>query len=314
MRKFILPALAICILLFGCAAQPNGGQPAQNNSSQAQLQVITSFRPFTLLVAPVAGSHAKITQILPPGADPHDYEPTPKDAIDFQNARIFFYDGPFLEPWATSIASSANPSIELASFADAIPASEFAKMKKEYPNFPDTSQDPHLWLSPKLAQYFVPYVAQKLSAADPKNAADYNANAQAFKAKLQKLDSDYETGLANCTTRTFLTSHAFLNYVAAAYNLTAISMAGLSPDAEPSIQQMDAVLKDAKAANVQGVLSEPDETQQLSESVASELNLTVYPFSTMEILPSGNLNASANDYVAIQESNLKEMRSALGCH
>ena len=221
---------------------------------------------------------------------------------------------PFLEPWAASIASAANPNITLASFADAVPPQDFARMAEEYPNFPNASQDPHLWLSPKLAEYFVPYVAQKLSAADPKDAAYYDANAQAFEARLQKLDSDYETGLANCTTRTFLTSHAFLDYVAAAYNLTAISMAGLSPDAEPSIQQMDAVLKDAKAAHVMGVLSEPDETQQLSQSVASELGLPLYPFSTMEILPSGTPNASASDYIAIQESNLQEMRSALGCH
>lgn len=316
LRLLLSVALLCTILLFGCAGQAQGGAaPASaNNSQSSQLQVITSFRPFTLLVGPVAGSHAKITQILPPGADPHDYEPTPKDAIDFQNAQVFFYDGPFLEPWAAPIAASANPGIALASFADAVPADEFARMKSEYPNFPDTSQDPHLWLSPKLAEYFVPYVAKKLSAADPENAAGYNANAQAFEARLQKLDSDYEAGLANCTTRTFLSSHAFLNYVAAAYNLTAISMAGLSPDAEPSIQQMDAVLKDAKAAHVMGVLSEPDETQALSQSVASELNLTLYPFSTMEILPAGSLNASAGDYVAIQENNLQEMRSALGCH
>ena len=319
-ERIILLALAAFVLVFGCAAQTSGGQPtAQKNSSQAsstsaQLQIITSFRPFTLLVAPVAGNYAKITQILPPGADPHDYEPTPNDAIDFQNAQLFFYDGPFLEPWASSIATSANPDIVLASFADAVPPEAFAKMKREYPNFPDTSQDPHLWLSPKLAQYFVPYVAQKLSAADPANAASYNANAEEFETRLQKLDSDYETGLANCTTRTFLTSHAFLDYVAAAYNLTPISMAGLSPDAEPSIQQMDAVLQDAKAAHVMGVLAEPDETQTLSNSVASELNLTVYPFTTMEVLPEGELNASANDYVAIQENNLQEMRAVLGCH
>ena len=312
LRSTILALGIGLLLLFGCSSQA----PAQQmgNSSTGKLQVITSFRPFTLLVAPVAGNYAKITQILPPGADPHDYEPTPKDAIDFQGAQVFFYDGSFLEPWATSIAASANPNITLVSFADAVPAQEFARMKMGYPDFPDTSQDPHLWLSPKLAVYFVPYVAQKLSAADPENAAGYNANAQAFEARLQKLDSEYETGLANCTTRTFLTSHAFLNYVAAAYNLTAISMAGLSPDAEPSIQQMDAVLEDAKAAHVMGVLSEPDETQALSQSVASELNLPVYAFSTMEILPNGNLNASASDYIAIQENNLQEMRSALGCH
>ncbi len=304
-KQGILPVLILSILLLGCTSTPS-----QTNSSK--LQVVTSFRPFTLLVGPVAGSDAQITQILPPGADPHDYEPTPKDAMTLQNASLFFYDGPFLEPWASSIAAAANPNVKLVSFADSIPPQAFAQMESEYQNFPNVSQDPHLWLSPKLAEYFVPYIAQQLSAEDPAHASDYNANAQEFEKRLQKLDADYTAGLANCSTRTFLTSHAFLDYVAADYNLTAISIAGLSPDAEPSIQQMDSIINESKTDNVMGVLSEPDETQSLSQSVASELKLPLYPFSTMEILPGGVQNSSL-DYIAIQEQNLQELRLALGC-
>ncbi len=312
-RNFvILGIILIGILMMGCTSNNQANNTKTANSSQ--LQIITSFRPFTLLVAPVAGNYAKITQILPPGASPHDYEPTPNDAIAFQNAQVFFYDGAFLEPWASSLATSANSNIQLASFVDSIPPQEFAQMKSQYPNFPNTDQDPHIWLSPQLAQYFVPYVAQKLSAADPAHATDYTANAKVFEARLVRLDNDYKKGLANCSTRTFLTSHAFLNYVAAAYNLTAISIAGLSPDAEPSIAQMDAILNESKKDNVMGVLSEPDETQTISNSVASELNLTVYPFSTMEILPSDQSVANATDYISVQENNLVEMRLALGCH
>ncbi len=232
--------------------------------------------------------------------------------MTLQNASLFFYDGPFMEPWAASLVAAANPDVKLVSFADSIPPQAFAQMDNEYKNFPNASQDPHMWLSPKLAEYFVPYVAQQLSAADPAHAADYDANAKAFEIKLQKLDADYTAGLANCTTRTFLTSHAFLDYVAADYNLTAISIAGLSPDAEPSIQQMDSVISESKADNVMGVLAEPDETQTLSQSVASELKLPLYPFSTMEILPGGVQNSSL-DYITVQEQNLQELRLALGC-
>ena len=101
-----------------------------------KLQVITSFRPFTLLVAPVAGDDARITQILPPGADPHDYEPTPQDAITLQNGSLFFFDGPFLEPWATSIAASANPNIKLVSFADSDPSAGIRADEKPVSGFP----------------------------------------------------------------------------------------------------------------------------------------------------------------------------------
>ena len=301
----------------GSNSSPNPGGsaslPPANIESSGKLQVITSFRPITLLVAPVGGDHITITQVLPPGADPHDYEPTPKDAVALRNGKVFFYDGPFLEPWAANLAASANPDIHLATFADAIPGTVYNQMKSSDPNFPNMTEDPHLWLSPQLAEYFVPYVAQQLSQADPSNSSDYQNNAAIFEKRLVQLDSDYKAGLSNCSSRTFLTSHAFLDYTAAAYNLTAISIAGLSPDAEPSIQQMSAIVDKAKAENVKGVLAEPDEAEDLSKAVSAELNLPVYPFTTMEILPAGPLTANDTDYVAVMENNLQEMKKAMAC-
>ena len=291
----------------------SGSPPAAGTGSASGLPVITSFRPFTLLVAPVGGDHITITQILPPGADPHDYEPTPNDAVALKNGKIFFYDGPFLEPWAADLAASTNPDIQLVTFADAIPGPAYDKMKSQYADFPNMTQDPHLWLSPQLAEYYVPYVAQQLSKADPENATDYQNNAAAFETRLKKLDSDYKAGFSNCTTRTFLSSHAFLDYTAAAYNLTPVSIAGMSPDAEPSLQQMAAIVGEAKAHNARGVLAEPDEAEDLSKSVSTELNLPVYPFTTMEVLPSGTLTPDDTDYVAIMENNLQEMKKAMVC-
>ncbi len=301
----------------GPGSSPNPGAPvsapATTSGTGGKIQVITSFRPITLLVAPVGGDHITITQILPPGADPHDYEPTPNDAVALRNGRVFFYDGPFLEPWAANLAASANPDIKLATFADAIPGPVYDQMKKQDPDFPDVAKDPHLWLSPQLAEYFVPYVARQLSDADPANASDYQDNAAAFEKRLEQLDADYKAGLSNCTTRTFLTSHSFLDYTAAAYNLTAISIAGLSPDAEPSVKQMSAIVEEAKAQNVKGVLVEPDEAEDLSKAVSAELHLPVYSFTTMEVLPTGPLTTDDMDYVAVMENNLQEMRKAMAC-
>ena len=337
----ILPFGAVVILILlvagsGCltseqASPPAGTIPAGNTTggpfypgvsgpSQATgtgpgggLPVITSFRPFTLLVAPVGGDHITITQILPPGADPHDYEPTPADAVALKNGKIFFYDGPFLEPWAADLAASANPDIQLVTFADAIPGPAYDQMKRQYADFPNLTEDPHLWLSPQLAGYYVPYVAGQLSRADPENASDYQTNAAVFEKRLEKLDSDYKAGFSNCTTRTFLSSHAFLDYTAAAYNLTPISIAGMNPDAEPSLQQMAAIIGEAKSDNVRGVLAEPDEAEDLSKSVSAELNLPVFPFTTMEILPAGPLTPGDTDYVAIMENNLQQMKKAMVC-
>jgi zinc transport system substrate-binding protein len=291
----------------------SGSAPQINPGQGDNIQVITSFRPFTLLVKPIGGEHIAITQILPPGADPHDYEPTPNDAVALKKGKIFFYAGPFLEPWAAELAASSNPDIQLVTFADAVPGPVYDQMKKQYADFPNITQDPHLWLSPQLTGYYVEYVARRLSETDPENASDYQNNAVEFEKRLKQLDSDYTAGFSNCTTRTFLSSHAFLDYIAAAYNLKQISIAGMSPDAQPSMKQMSAIIGEAKAHNVRGVLVEPEEAEDLSKSVSAELNLPVYSFTTMEVLPGGPLAAEDSDYVAIMENNLQVMKKAMLC-
>lgn len=308
----IIAVIVIAAIAYVFFIHP-AGSPAVSGNGSGKLQVVTSFRPITLLVKPVAGDFVTVTQILPAGAEPHEYEPTPNDAIAIQNAKVLFYDGPFMEPWADRLASAANPAIIRSSFFNAIPSQVFTQMKTDNPSFPDPEQDPHIWLSPQLAEYYVKDIADKLSAVDPANTSTYRANAAAYEKRLKGLDAEYKAGLSNCTTRTFLTSHAFLNYQAAAYNLTALSITGTSPDAEPSVQQMAAILGTAKADNVKGVIAESDEVGALSQSVASELNLPLYPYTTMEVLPKGELSVNDNDYVTIMENNLQQMRQTLQC-
>jgi len=309
----VLVVLLAALIAYLVLTTGSHSAPLQTAGSAGKLQVITSFRPITLLVLPVAGDYAQVTQLLPPGAEPHEYEPTPADAMTLAKGNVLFYDGPFMEPWVENLAGSANPDIVRAPFIDSIPPEVLAQMKSADPDFPNTNQDPHLWLSPPLAEYYVSYIAEQLSVADSKNASGYQKNADAFEARLKKLDRDYATGLSNCTTQTFLTSHAFLDYQAAAYNLTALSITGVSPDAEPSIQQMAMVLNESRSDNVQGVLAETDEVQALSQSVATELNLPLYSYTTMEVLPSGPQSPGDNDYVTIMENNLQQMRQALKC-
>ncbi len=319
-QKYLISVLVVIIILaaigvyltYGAKTGTTTSYP-DKTGSDGKLVVVTSFRPITLLVAPVAGDCAEITQILPAGAEPHEYEPTPNDAIKIQNAKILFYDGPFMEPWVEKIAGSTNPGIVRAPFSESIPNSTLAELKARYPDLPSINEDPHFWLSPEMAGYYVPYIAQKLSEADPANATIYKNNAEAFEMRLSKLDNDYRAGLSNCTTRTFLTSHAFLNYPAATYNLTSLSITGISPDAEPSIRQMAAILEEAKAKNVQGVIAETGEVEALSESIASELKVPLYQYNTIAVLPGGTLTASDNDYAIIMENNLRQMRQTLKC-
>ena len=172
------------------------------------------------------------------------------------------------------------------------------------------TQDPHLWLSPKDNNH-VAHVARQLSETDPENASDYQNNAAVFGKRLKQLISFYAAGFSNCTTRTFLSPHSFLNYIAATYNLTTFYRREMSPTLAVR-KQMSAIIEEAKAHNVRGVLAEPEEVEDLSKSISAELNLPVYSFTTMEY-SAGPLKAGDTDHVAIMENNLQEMKKAMLC-
>ena len=116
--------------------------------------------------------------------------------------------------------------------------------------------DPHIWQSPPLAKQMVDRILAGFIQIDPANSSYYQANADALKVQLDNLDKDYKQGLANCVEKNIITSHSAFGYLAAAYGLNQVSIAGLSPDAEPSSQQLADIVKFTKANNVKYIFFE----------------------------------------------------------
>ena len=305
-------ALALALLVFGCVHSP-ASAPAQSGSSpNSSLILVTSFTPVQQFVSAVAGNDAQITLLIPPGAEPHDFEPTPSDAKALSNARAFFYISDDMEPWAKGLAQSANSSITLAPLSSAV--SLHSNPVANLSNFEGNglSSDPHIWLSPRLAQQEVAYIRDTLTRADPAHAPDYQKNAAAYIARLQALDSQYGAGLSSCNSRTLITSHAAFGYLADDYNLTQVPIAGISPDAEPSPARLISVIQAARAANATAVFTEPGVSPKLAQAVASELDIPTLPFNPVEIISPAD-QAAGKDYVSLMQDNLAALRQGLGC-
>ncbi len=267
-----------------------------NQSNSPKIQITTSFRAITLLVKPIAGNLVSINQILPPGADPHNFDPTPQDAIGITQSKLFFYDSNNLEQWAINYVKSDNPDIQMISFQSSINSNQ---------------TNPHYWLNPVLAMTYVKSITSSLVSADPKDSVLFYNNEKIFLNQLNQLNQSYFSNLQNCTTRSVLTSHSFLNYLSNQYNFSQISIAGPSPDATPSISQIVSVINVSKQNNARAVLAEPDETINIANSVATELSIPTLSFDTMEVLTSNNSNSS---YIDIENQNLKKLTYALGCN
>ena len=162
-------------------------------------------------------------------------------------------------------------------------------------------QDPHVWLDPQNMITMASMVADAL-----------RTDASGYIAELTELDESFRTGLANCRSCVIVTSHRAFEYLARAYGLTQIPIAGISPTEEPSAKTLEAVAKAAKDNDVSTIFFEENLPADLATTVADEIGATTAVLDPLESLSSDQLKAGAS-YISVMTENLAALRSGLGC-
>jgi zinc transport system substrate-binding protein len=173
-------------------------------------------------------------------------------------------------------------------------------------------QDPHFWLDPVLAQKIVTNIRDGLAKADPSNKDYYARNASAYNAKLAQLDTDYRQGLANCSIHTVISSHDAFSYLGRRYGLTIASIAGLSPDEEPSAGKLAELSRLVRDQGITYVFFESLVSPRLADTIAAETNAKTLVFDPVEGLSNEDQKQGKN-YLSVQRENLANLRTALAC-
>lgn len=274
--------------------------------ASTKLQVTTSFYPLYFFATQVAGARANVINIIPAGTEPHDYEPSAQDIITMENSKLLILNGGGLEAWGDKIGQTLTPGRTLiVTTGKDLTTQTLAEGGKSV-------ADPHVWLSPILAKKIVEKIVEGFATVDPDNALYYEMNAQALLLKLSDLDTLYRNGLMACRGTSIVTSHAAFGYLAAAYNFTQISVAGLSPDAEPSPKQIGEIVAFAKNNNVKYIFFESLASPKLSETIAREVGAQTLVLDPIEGL-SADVAATGGDYFTQMAKNLENLRTALDC-
>jgi zinc transport system substrate-binding protein len=279
--------------------------PISNTKSADKIQVVTSFYPLYFFAEEIGGDKAVVINITPAAAEPHDYEPTTQDIARIENSKILVLNGG-VEPWGDSIKKNLDPSKTII-----VTASEGIETQQVIEDGQSVT-DPHVWLSPILAKQMVDKIEQAYTKADPANAAYYQANASALKTKLDDLDAEYRAGLAQCTKKDIITSHAAFGYLASTYHLNQVPIGGLSPDAEPSPTQIAHIADFAKKNNVKYIFFESLVSPKLSQTIAQEVGAQTMVLDPIESITPEALAAGQN-YLTVMRNNLANLKIALQC-
>ncbi|GJD18691.1 periplasmic solute binding protein [Rivularia sp. IAM M-261] len=270
----ILSAL-ILTTVFGCASEPN----SSDNSSQAQIspsartdgkkKVLTTFTILADMARNVAGDKLVVESITRPGAEIHDYEPTPSDIKRAQEADLVLFNGLGLERWFERFMGSVR-NVTSANLSDGV--KPIAIASGSYLNKPN----PHAWMSPNDAAIYVENIRKAFVKLDPANEATYNANAKAYIEKLQQVSQEVKTQLATLapTQRYLVTCEGAFSYMARDYGLQEAYLWAVNSEQEGTPQQIAKVIDTVRQNKIPAVFCETTVSDKAQRQVARESNST----------------------------------------
>lgn len=312
----LMTGMIIFSALYYLASKEGSPSPAPS-SATSTIKIATSFYPLAEFAKAVGQDKVTVTNLTPAGAEPHDFEPSPKDIINLQTSKLFIYNGAGLEPWADRILPELQQKavVTVNASENIILLSASGQEKEDTGATPPPGgfRDPHVWLDPLLAVQEVTAIKNGLIKADKTNAAFYNQNAEIYIAKLKALHQLFQTGLQQCDRQEIVTSHAAFGYVAKEYGLTMVPISGLSPDEEPSPKRLTEISQFAQEHGIKYIFFETLISPRLAQTIAREVGAQTIAFNPLEGLTNKELDNGLN-YISVQRQNLINLRIALGCH
>lgn len=262
-------------------------------SAQAAPTAFVTIPPQKYFVDRISGDTVPVSIMIEPGANPHAYEPKPKQMAALTKAAIYFsIDDTFDQIWLPRL-TAANPQIVLVHTAQGInkipmrvhlhdesPAHQEIDHETDYKkDAKDTHQhdglDPHIWLDPTLVKIQVAHIRDGLTRIDPANAQKYAANTTAFLAELEQLDQDIRTIVATVPKNqsTFLVFHPSWGYFARAYGL--IQMPIEIEGKEPSPKDLGHIIAVGKKTGSKVIFVQPQFSEKSAAVIAKEIGATV---------------------------------------
>ena len=319
MRRILTIFTVLCLIALlsaGCSKKPDAGTAA---GPAAKLKVVVTIYPMYEFTRQVGGDRVEITTLIPPGAEPHDWEPTTKDLLKLKTASLLLYNGAGFEPIEKLLTKEILGTATAVEVSKGIPLLTAAAEQDDHgqghnhsnqKTKGDQEVDPHVWLDPEYAKMEVDNIAAALSQADPANAAYYSKNAASYKSELTKLHEEFAAGLAGVSRRDIVTTHAAFGYLAKRYNLNQIPIMGLAPDAEPTPDKLAAIIRLCRDKNITTIFFESLVSPKLAQTIARETGARLMVLQPVDGLSEEDAK-KGHDYLSLMRQNLANLKAAL---
>jgi zinc transport system substrate-binding protein len=307
--KILLAFLTSSLILAGCSNAAEDSQPA----SESLPSIVTGSFAVAWLASSISDGCAVVTDLAPSGGDAHDLELTASQTASILDADLVIpVDG--LQPAFDAVAESKSSGVfDILDLLDPLTAEDHADEDGHEDHADEDGHedhgllDPHFWLDPKRVSDAAGFLGAEISKLSANCATKVEVTVPAVQAQLEDLTQEFETSLATCSSRTIVVSHEAFGYLADAFNLEQIGVAGLDPEGEPSAARLKEVIDLANSLGVSAVFTESTVNPDVAQTLADALEVGILTLDPLEIA------SVSKDYISLMQTNLEALRSGLNC-
>jgi zinc transport system substrate-binding protein len=313
--------LPLSLALTGCSAFSDDA-----GDGDGTVAVTAAFYPLSYASDRVAGDLADVTLLTRPGGEPHDLELSVAETAEIAEADLVVYEAEFqpavdeaVEQNAEGAALDAAEVVDLLHFGESEEEHAEHSDEEDHADEGDADEeghdhdhgesDPHFWHDPLRMADLGDALADDLAEIDPDHADDYRSNAETLRTDMERIDEQFATGLADCERTTVVTSHDAFGYLEK-YGVEMESIAGLSPDAEPTPAHIGELQQLVRSEGLTTVFTERLAPSEWSDTLAGDLGIETAVLDPIEGLDD---QTADEDYASLMASNLEALRAANGC-
>lgn len=281
---------------------------ADSKTESDKLSITTTIYPYYEFVREIVGNKAQINQLISPGTEIHEFEPTPKDILKINNSDIFIYNGGESDEWVDKVLNSINSDVKVMcmfDYADLLYEEDIEHNKGD-------EYDEHIWTSIENDKKFVKAISEQILKLDSANADFYKSNTDAYINKLSRLDNSFENLVQNSSRNTIVVADRFpILYFVKEYGIKYESaFPGCTSETQPSIKTVTKLIDYVRENDLPVVFHIDNSSESLARIICEDSNAEIMTFYSMHNITREQFE-SKTTFISLLELNLKSLKEAL---
>lgn len=274
-----------------------------------KLNIVTTIFPYYDFAKNIAGVTAEVTQLISPGSEIHDYEPTPKDIAKINNADLFVYNGGESDEWVEKIITDIGKKVKVIRMFD------YADLRYEEDinHKKGDEYDEHIWTSISNDKKLVNAVSSEIIKADKDNKSYYEKNTKAYLSKLTELDNSFKKVVQNSAHKPMVVADRFpLLYFAKEYNIRYESaFPGCTSETQPSVKTVNKLIDYVRENNVPVVFHIDNSSDSLAKTICEGSKAEIKTFYSLHNI-TAEQSKNGDTFISLFKQNLNSLKEALG--